>query len=74
MSRSYRKPWDIRTAYIRFWSENLRGDNRHRWEDNIHVDLSGTGRTFVELITFAQHRGFWENGNKILDSTKSGNI
>lgn len=66
--------WYIRTAYIRFWNENMRGDDRHTWEDNICVDLSGTGRTFVEWITFAQYRGFLENGIKILDSTKSGNI
>jgi hypothetical protein len=39
---------DIRTAYVSFRNENLRGDNRHRWENNVYVDLSGTGRTFVE--------------------------
>jgi hypothetical protein len=48
----------------KFWSGNLRGRDklgrpRHRWEDNIRVDLKEIGWEGVDWIHLAQDRDWW---------------
>jgi len=33
---------------------------RHRWEDNIKMDLQEVGRWYVDLIELAQDRDRWQ--------------
>jgi hypothetical protein len=43
-----------------FWSENLKGPlgrPRHRWEDNIGMDLREIEWESVDWIPLAQYRG-----------------
>jgi hypothetical protein len=46
-----------------FWWGNLRrrplGRPRHRWEDNIRIDLREVGCGFVDWMELAQDRGRW---------------
>ena len=49
--------------YIRFWWVNLRerplGRSRHRWEDNIKMDLQGVGCGGMDWIELVQDRDRW---------------
>ena len=47
-----------------FWWENLRGKRplgrpRRRWEDNIKMDISGSGMWGMDWIELAQDRDRW---------------
>ena len=47
-----------------FWWGNLRerdhgGDPRHRWEDNIKMDLEEVGRICGDWMELAQDRDRW---------------
>jgi hypothetical protein len=56
-----------------FWFENLRGKRplgipRHRWEDNIRIDLREVGCEGVNWINVAQDRDQWRAVvNKVRD-------
>jgi hypothetical protein len=52
-------------ACIGFWWGNLRerdhwGGPRHRWEDNIRMDLQELGCRGVDWIGLAQDRDRWQ--------------
>jgi hypothetical protein len=59
--------WDGQTCSIhrreknsyKFLSENLKGRPRHRWEDNIRLNLRETGWKGVVWIHLAQDRDRW---------------
>jgi hypothetical protein len=56
--------WGIREAYSGFWWGNLRerdhlGD-RHRWEDNIKMDLQEVGCGGMDWIELAQDGDRWQ--------------
>jgi hypothetical protein len=47
----------------KFWLENLKGrdhvKDRHRWEDNIRMDLKEIGWGDVDCILLAQDMDWW---------------
>ena len=56
--------WGRVGVYTWFWWGNLRerdhwGDPRHRWEDNIKMDLEEVGRGCGDWMGLAQDRGRW---------------
>jgi hypothetical protein len=51
-------------VYTRFWWGNLRErdhleDPRHRWVDNIRMDLQEVGCGYMDWIGLAQDRQRW---------------
>jgi hypothetical protein len=54
------------------------GRSRHRWEDNIRLDLREVGWEGVDWIHLAQDRDHWwafgENNNETLVPYKTGNF
>jgi len=49
-------------VYIGLWWGNrgkLLGRPRHRWEDNIKMDLQELGCGFMDWTDLAQDRGSW---------------
>jgi hypothetical protein len=50
-------------AYTRFWWGNLRErdhlGHRHRWEDNIKMDLEEVGCDGMDWIELAQDKDRW---------------
>ena len=56
-------------VYTRFWWGNLRerqlGRPRHRWEDNIKMDLQELGRGVVDWIELAQD---WERWRALVNA------
>jgi len=48
------------------------GRPRHRWEDNIKMDLREIGIDGAKLIRLAPLASFCENGNELSGSTKKG--
>ena len=55
--------WERGEAYTRFWwgklRENPLGRPRHRWEDNIKMNLQEVGCGGKEWIELAQDRDRW---------------
>jgi hypothetical protein len=44
-------------TFMNLW--RLRGRPRHRWEDNIKMDLQEVGRGGIDWIELAQDRDRW---------------
>jgi hypothetical protein len=43
---------EISSRYLR---ERERGEPRHKWEDNIKIDLTEIGRQYVDLIQLVHY-------------------
>jgi hypothetical protein len=46
--------------FTRFWLGGPNGRPRHRWEDNIKIDLRKTGSMGANWIRLAQDRVWWQ--------------
>jgi hypothetical protein len=55
--------------YTTFWSENLKGRPRRRWEDNIRMDLRKVGWVGVDWMHLARD---CEHGNEHSGYIKDG--
>jgi hypothetical protein len=72
--------WERRGVYRVLVGKNERkgplGRLRHRWGDNIKMDLHEVGRRVVDWIGLAEDRDMWwelgECGNEPSGSTKCG--
>jgi len=64
--------------HIKFWSENLREETtwktRHRWEDNIRMDLREVWWEDVDWIHLAHYRDQWQAGSSEHRNESSGSI
>jgi hypothetical protein len=47
---------EVKRGNTKFWSENLNGRTRRRWEGNIKKDLRGNEWEIVDWIHLAQVR------------------
>ena len=57
--------WGRAKVYIGYWWGNLRErdhleDSRHRWEDNIKMDLQEVGEGGMDWIDLVQDRDRWQ--------------
>jgi hypothetical protein len=54
--------WGRGEAYTGFWWGNLNpsGRPRHRWEDNIKMDLQEVGCGCMDWIKIAPDRDWWK--------------
>jgi len=50
------------------------GRHRHRWEDNIKIDLQEVGRGCEDWMELAQDRGTCEYGDEPSGSKNAGNF
>jgi hypothetical protein len=60
-----------------FWLKILKrplGRPRHRWEDNVRMELSEMGWEGVDWIHLAQDRDYCEHGNEPSGCVKGGNF
>jgi hypothetical protein len=68
--------WGRGEAYTGFWWGKLRerelGRLRHRWADNIKMDLKELGCGGMDWINLAHDRGTCECGNETSGAIKCG--